>query len=167
VGAVTESDVHLAHTSKAIIYGFNVDLPASIKRIAGRDQVSIRLYQVIYELIDDVKQELSQLLAPEVVETELGSLEIKGIFKTTRTAVICGGEVMSGKLEVPATAIVWRGDEKLAEVEVTNLKRGPQDTKEVFEGEMCGLSLQTASKLDLQEGDRVTFIRRETVTRQL
>lgn len=167
VGAITESDIHMAHTSKAVIYGFNVELPQSIKRIAGRDQVSVRLYRVIYELIDDAKQEMSKLLAPEVVETELGSLEIKGIFKTTRTAVICGGEVTKGKLEVPATAIVWRGDEQLAEVEVTNLKRGPQDTKEVFEGEMCGLSLQTTSKLDLEEGDRVSFIRRETVVRQL
>lgn len=167
VGAVTESDVHLAHTSKAVIYGFNVDLPASIKRIAGRDQVSIRLYRVIYELIDDAKEEMSKLLAPEIVETEIGSLEIRGIFKTTRTEVICGGEVKSGKLEVPALALVKRGDDQLAEVEVTNLKRGPQDAKEVFEGEMCGLSLKTASKLDLQEGDRISFIRRETVTRQL
>lgn len=167
VGTITESDVQLAHTSGAIIYGFNVALPSNIKRLASRDKVSTRLYNVIYELIDDAREELSHLLAPEVKETALGQLTIKGIFKTTKTDVICGGEVTSGKLSVPSLARVKRGDEALAEVEVVNLKRGPQDTKEVFEGEMCGASLRTITKLELQEGDIVELFKRETVTRHL
>lgn len=167
VGAVNENDIHLAHTSGAIIYGFNAQIPASIKRLANRDKVNARLYSIIYELIDDVKSELSNLLAPEVVETELGTLSIKGIFKTTKTQVICGGEVLKGKLEVPSNARVMRGKDELAEVSVSNLKRGPQDTKEVFEGEMCGLSLDTTSRLEVQEGDRVVFFKRETVERHL
>ncbi len=92
---------------------------------------------------------------------------VKGIFKTTKTEVICGGEVTKGKLTVPSLAKVMRGKEQLAEVQVTNLKRGPQDTKEVVEGEMCGLSLQTTSKLDLQEGDHIEVFKRETITRSL
>lgn len=167
VGPVSENDLHLAHTSGAVVYGFNVGLPASSRQQAGRDKVSVRLYKVIYELIDDVKTELSRLLSPEIVETELGRLVVKGIFKTTRTEVIAGGEVTKGKLTVPAMARVSRGDEVLAEVEVTNLKRGPADTKEVFEGEMCGLSLNTTKRLDLQEGDHIDFFTREAVERQL
>lgn len=167
VGAVSESDVHLAHTAGAIIYGFNIQLPTSIKRLSSRDKVPIRLYSVIYELIDDSREEMSKLLAPEIVETDLGRLRIKGIFKTTKTEVICGGEVLKGKLTVPALGRVYRGKELLAEVNVTNLKRGPQDTKEVFEGEMCGLSLATTGRVDVQEGDDVQLYSQEAVTRHL
>jgi translation initiation factor IF-2 len=167
VGSITENDLHLASTSNVIIYGFNVVAPTNIKRLASRDKVSIRLYQVIYELIDDVKNELSKLLIPEVVETNLGRLIVKGIFKTTKSEIICGGEATKGKLVVPAFARVMRDDQQLAEVEVTNLKRGPQDAKEVLEGEMCGVSLKTASRIDLQEGDRLEFFTRETIARTL
>jgi translation initiation factor IF-2 len=167
VGVVTENDVQLAQTSQAIIYGFNVDLPQNIKRLAARDKVVIRLYKVIYELIDDAREELSRLLAPEVKEVELGALTVKGVFKTTKTEVICGGEVTSGKLTSPALARIKRDKETIAEVEVTNLKRGPQDAKEVVEGEMCGMSLRTASRLELQEGDSIELFTRETVARHL
>lgn len=167
IGSISENDVHLAHTSGAIIYGFHVDLPQSIKRLAGRDKVAVRLYSVIYELIDDVKTELSNLLAPKVVENELGRLIVRGIFKTTKTELICGGEVTKGKLSVPALAKIYRDKELLAEAEVTNLKRGPQDTKEVVEGEMCGMSLKTTAKIELQEGDVVELFTRETVARKL
>lgn len=167
VGPVGENDLHLAHSSGAIVYGFNVSLPASSKQQAGRDKIKVRLYKVIYELIDDVKKELSNLLSPEIVETELGRLVVKGIFNTTKTAVICGGEVTKGKLTVPALARVRRGDEELGEVEVTGLKRGPAEAKEVVEGEMCGLSLKTAKRLDLLEGDRIELFTRQAVQRQL
>jgi translation initiation factor IF-2 len=166
-GAITENDVHTAISSGAIIYGFNVSAPTNVKRLASRDKVPIRLYNVIYELIDDVKQGLSALLAPEVVDTDIGRLVVKAVFKTSKTDVICGGEVTKGKLVAPALARVTRGDEKIADVQVTNLKRGPQDAKEVVEGEMCGVSLKTSSKLDLQEGDRIEFFTRETVLRSL
>src|SRR5690606_24341681 len=154
-GAVSENDINLAGTSDAIIYGFNVTVPPNVKQLANRDKINIRLYRVIYELIDDVKEELSNLLAPQIVETTLGKLLVKGVFKLTKTDVICGGEVTEGKLVVPARARVLRGNEQLAEVEVTNLRRGPQDTKEVFEGEMCGMSFKTTSRGDLQEGDTI------------
>ncbi|HEX9153569.1 MAG TPA: translation initiation factor IF-2 [Candidatus Saccharimonadales bacterium] len=167
VGSITENDLHLASTSDTIIYGFNVSAPTNIKRLASRDKISIRLYRIIYELIDDVKQELTKLLVPEIVETDLGRLVVKGVFKTTKTEIICGGEVTKGKLVVPSLARITRGDENLGEVEVTNLKRGPQDTKEVFEGEMCGISLKTNSKIELQEGDRVELFTRESIARTL
>lgn len=167
VGNVTEKDVHLASTSQAIIYGFNIDASTNIKRLANRDAVSLRPFNVIYELIEDCRKELSDRLAPEVIRTEFGRLLIKGIFKITKTEIIAGGEVTKGKLVVPARATITRDNEELADVEVTMLKRGPQEAKEVQTGEMCGVSFNTESRVDLQEGDRFEFYTEETVTRTL
>ncbi len=168
IGVVNENDIHMAATSKAIIYGFHVSLPPSIRQLALRDKVSVRLYSVIYELIDDVKLELETMLSPEVIETELGSLEVKGIFKITKTEVICGGEVKSGKLSLPAMASVTRGEEKIADdLEVIGLKRGPQEAKEVVAGEMCGLSFSSKSRVEVQEGDVIKFYNREAKARSL
>ncbi len=167
VGDVNANDLHMAHSGKAIIYGFNVSMPQNVKQLASRDKVPVRLYKVIYELIDDAKQELSTMLSPEVVETDLGRLIVKGVFKTTKTEVICGGEVTKGKLSVPSLARVTRGDQELGIFEVEGLKRGPQETKEVVEGEMCGVQLKTESKLELQEGDRLDLFSREVVARTL
>ncbi len=167
IGSVTENDIHLAHTSGAIVYGFNVAMSNDIKRIAGRDKVSVRLYGVIYELIDDAKVELSKLLAPEVVEQDLGQLIVKGVFKLTKTEIICGGEVTKGKLIAPALVKVIRGKETIAQAEATNLKRGPQDANEVIEGEMCGVSLKTTGRIDLKEGDKLAFYTQETLERSL
>ena len=167
VGPISENDLYLAHSSGAIIYGFQVELPASSRSQASRDKISVRLYKVIYELIDDVKAELERLLKPEIVETSLGRLVVRGIFKTTKTEVICGGEVTKGKLTAPSLARAYRDKELLAEVEVTGLKRGPADTQEVVEGEMCGISLHTTKRLVLAEGDHLEVFSRETLLRQL
>lgn len=167
VGAINENDVRLASGSNAIIYGFNVELPPAVKRLSMRDKVQIRIYRVIYELLDDARQSMEQLLAPEVVETEVGTLTIKGIFRTTRDEVICGGEVTKGKATANVLARIKRGGEKIAEVEVTSVQRQQQEAKEVFEGEMCGLSLKIAKKLVVEEGDTVEFFTRELVKRTL
>lgn len=167
VGSITDNDIHTASSTGAIIYGFNVQVPTSVKRLASRDKVDVRLYSIIYELIDDVKEGLSTMLAPEVKESELGRLVVRGIFKTTKTDIICGGEVTKGRLVTPAFARIMRDNEELGEVEIVNLKRGPQDVKEVLEGEMCGVSLRTTAKLELQEGDRLEAFTRETVQRSL
>lgn len=167
VGAIGENDLHLAHSSDAIVIGFNVGLSTSSKQQAARDKVKVQLYKVIYELIDDVRNKLSTLLKPEIVEAELGRLVVRGIFNTTKTAVICGGEVTKGKLTVPALARVTRDKEILGEVEITGLKRGPSEAKEVFEGEMCGLSFSTKQRLDLQEGDHIELFTRHSVERSL
>jgi translation initiation factor IF-2 len=168
VGIINENDVHTAATSGAIVYGFHVELPNSIKQLASRDQVPVRLYTVIYELIDDVKHELENLLSPEIVEDELGELTIKGIFKITKNEVICGGEVTKGKLAIPALARAYRGKDVLADnLEVISLKRGPQEVKEVSQGEMCGLSFRSEKRVDLQLDDRLELFSRRTETRSL
>jgi translation initiation factor IF-2 len=107
------------------------------------------------------------MLAPEVVETEIGTLTVKGIFRTMKEEVIAGGEVTSGKAAANVLARVKRGKEQLAEVEITKVQRQQAEAKEVFEGEMCGLSIKTTKKLLLEEGDTLEFFTRELVKRTL
>jgi translation initiation factor IF-2 len=167
VGNILENDIRLAESSGAIVYGFNVELPPAVKRLAMRDKVQVRLYKVIYELLEDARSNMEQMLAPEVVETEVGKLTIKGVFRTTRDEVICGGEVTEGKVIANILARVKRGDEQLAEVEVASVQRQQQEAKEVFEGEMCGLDLRTTKKLQVEVGDKIEFFTRELVKRTL
>lgn len=168
VGNISENDVRLAIGSdNTVIYGFNVQLPPAVKRLAQRDRVEVRIYSIIYELLDNAKQSMSDMLAPEVVETEVGALTIKGVFRTMKDRVICGGEVTSGKVTADLLARVMRGGEKVAEVVVDSVQRQQVEAKEVFEGEMCGLNLKTDKKLLVEEGDKLEFFTRELVARTL
>ncbi|MBP9761487.1 translation initiation factor IF-2 [Candidatus Saccharibacteria bacterium] len=169
VGVVNENDVHLAHSSSqsAIIYGFNTSVATNIKRLASRDGVSVRLFNVIYELIDDVRVQLTKMLAPEVIEIQLGTLEIKGVFKTTKSEVICGGEVLSGKLTAPAEVKAWRGKSEIGSAKLLGLKRGPNAATDLVEGEMGGVNIATTSRLELQIGDTLEIYRLESKERTL
>ncbi len=167
VGNISENDIRLASDKKTIIYGFNVSLPPAVKQLAARDKVQVRLYKVIYELLDDARASMEAMLAPEVVETEIGALTIKGIFRTLKDEIIAGGEVTSGKVTTGLLARAKRGKEVLAEVEVTKVQRQQQEAKEVFEGEMCGISLKISKKLLLEEGDKLEFFTRALVKRTL
>src|SRR5690606_10795596 len=92
VGNISESDIRMAADAGTVIYGFSVELPPAVKRLAARDKVEVQIYSIIYELIDDVRSRLEALLAPEVVETEVGKLKIKGVFRTMKEQIIAGGE---------------------------------------------------------------------------
>ena len=167
VGDINESDIMMAASSKATIYGFNVDLSIGVKKLAAREGVTIRVYKVIYELLDDIKENMSELLAPEVVETEVGRLLIKGVFLTKRDQIICGGQVTKGKISVGLTAKISRDKEEIGEATITKLQREQSEVKEVAEGDMCGIELKTESRTVVEVGDRIDFVTREVVTRKL
>ena len=168
VGVINESDIHTAHSTGAVIYGFHTSLPPHVKRLAGRDKVPVRLFTVIYELIDDVKKELEGRLAPEIVEEQLGTLQVKGIFKITKTEVICGGQVTKGTLRAPSLCRLVRDKEVIADnLQVTKLQRGPTEVTEVPEGEMCGLSFSSDSRVEVLENDRIELFSRQTKVRTL
>ncbi|MDN5276028.1 MAG: infB [Candidatus Saccharibacteria bacterium] len=166
VGNITENDIRLAGND-TIIYGFNVDLPPAVKRLATREKVEVRLYRVIYELLDNARLSMESLLAPEVVETEIGALSVKGVFRSLKDQIIAGGEVLRGKVTANLLVRVKRGEELIGEAVVTSVQRQQQEAKEVFEGEMCGLNLSTVRKLAVEEGDVLEFFTRETVKRSL
>lgn len=167
VGNITENDIRLAASAGATVYGFNVQLPPTVKRLAAREKVSVRIFKVIYELLDDVRGIMEGMLAPEVVETEVGKLKVLGVFRTTRDSVICGGQVLTGKVVPAVLARVVRDKDIVAEAEVTHVQRQQVEAKEVFEGEQCGLELKTHGKLQLTEGDRLEFFTRELKKRTL
>lgn len=167
VGNISENDIRLAADGETVIYGFNVELPPAVKRLAQRDKIQVRLYKVIYELLDDARESMEQLLAPEVVETEVGSLNVQGVFRTLKDTIIAGGEVTKGKVTTGLLVRIKRGNEQIAEAEVTSVQRQQQEAKEVFEGEMCGLSLKTDKKVLLEVGDNLEFFTRELVKRTL
>ncbi len=163
VGDIAESDIAFAKTAGALMIGFNVGMSSALKSHANREGVKVHLYKVIYELTDDLRDALSQMLEPEVVETVTGELEILGVFKTTKTAVVCGGTVRSGHI-VPKTKFrIRRGKEIVGEGTMASLQKDKQAAREAFEGETCGMNVNTATAIEL--GDFLEFYSVETIAR--
>ncbi len=165
IGDISESDVNFAQTAGAWLVGFNVSMGSAVKQLATRSKVQIRLYKVIYELLDDMREALSHMLAPEVVEVPVGKLNILGVFKTTKTAVICGGEVTEGKAEPGADVRVMRGKTEVGVGKVNTVQKEQNQVKEAVEGEQCGLNLAFTHAIEI--GDKLEFFRTETRQRSL
>ncbi|MBR0415968.1 translation initiation factor IF-2 [Candidatus Saccharibacteria bacterium] len=161
VGDVTENDVYMATGENTVIYGFNVTVPTNIAKMAARDGVPIKCYKVIYELLDDAKHEMENLLDAEVVEEEMGEMKVEGVFRTEKTSIIAGGEMLRGKVKAGMLARAMRGKEELGEVEVTSVQKEKIDVPELTEKEIGGLALKTEHKINLQIGDRLKFFTRE------
>ena len=167
VGDVSENDVYMAAGGDTVIYGFNVSVPVNIAKMAARDGVPIRTYRVIYELLDDAKHSMEELLDAEIVETPQGTMDVQGVFRTEKTAVIAGGRVEDGVVKPEFLARAYRKKELLGEAEVTSVQKEKMDVKELVAGETGGLALKTASRLDLKIGDRLEFFTRETKRKKL
>ncbi len=161
VGAINENDIYMASGGKTIIYGFNVTVPNAIAKMAERNGVSVRVFRVIYELLDDAKREMEEMLDAEIVETETGELEVKGVFRTEKTEIIAGGQVKSGRVAAGMLGRVYRKKDLLGEIEVTNVQEGKVDVPSLAEGEIGGLSLKTEKKIQMEIGDKITFFTRE------
>jgi translation initiation factor IF-2 len=162
VGAITESNVMLASASDAIIIGFNVRTSsATVKQLADREGVDIRYYSVIYQAIEEVEAALKGMLKPEYEEVDLGSAEVRAIFRSSRFGVIAGCVVRSGTIRRNVKARLVRDGAVVANnLTIASLRRGKDDATEVREGFECGLTL--GSFHDIKEGDVVeTFEMRE------
>ena len=167
VGDINENDVYMAAGGNTVIYGFNVSVPINISKMAARDGVPIRTYRVIYELLDDAKHEMENLLDAEIIEEDKGEMKVLGVFRTEKTSIIAGGEVLKGDVKPGFLARIIRGKEYLGEAEVTSVQKEKIDVKELTAGETGGLALKTTSKIDLQIGDRLKFFTRESKKRTL
>jgi len=159
VGQINESDVMLASASGAMIVGFNVTLAGQARKLAEREKVQIRLYRIIYKLIEDMELALRGLLKPDIVEVPIGEVEIRAIFRRDRNSVICGGMVVSGKAQRNANYRLKREGEVLLEGQLGSLKRFKDDVREVAEGYECGLRIEGTS--DVQEGDILSLYVKE------
>ena len=165
VGAITESDVNLASASKAIIIGFNVRADATSRKLAESEGVQIRYYDIIYEAVDDVRNALSGMLAPEQKENTLGLVEIRQVFRASKIGTIAGCYVLEGLVKRGARVRLLRDNVVSWSGELDSLKRFKDDVKEVKEGYECGLSLKNYT--EIQEGDRLEIYEIVEVQRTL
>lgn len=167
VGDVTENDVYMAEGDNTVVYGFNVNVPTNIVKLAARDGVEIRNYRVIYELLDDAKASMENLLDDEVVEEETGEMKIKGVFRTERTAIIAGGEVLTGRVGAGMLGRVYRNKELIGEVSVDSVQKEKMQVTELVAGETGGIAFNLEKKLVIELNDRVKFFTRELRKKKL
>jgi translation initiation factor IF-2 len=154
-GNVTESDVNLAIASGAVILGYEVSVDTAARRKAESNHVDIRLYDVIYNLLEDVEKAMKGLLAPKIVEKVIGTAEVKQTFKIAKVGIVAGVRVTSGIAARNAKVRVRRGGQLVHTGVVASLKRLTEDVKEVRQGFECGLSIEGFS--DFKPGDLLEF----------
>ena len=155
IGAITENDIVLAAASGAMIIGFHVRVNPGVNKLAKQEKVEIRLYSVIYELLEDIKEALVGQLKPEEREKELGTAKILQIFETSKGPNVIGCIVENGTVKVNSKARVYRDNELIFNGTVTSLRRFQDDVKEVKAGLECGIRLDNFA--DFHEGDKVQF----------
>lgn len=165
VGNITESDVKMAQSANAVIFGFNVVATSVAKRIAENNGIEIKTYRIIYELIEELKKMMADLLPPEIVRTDLGRLKVMAIFKTGKRDMIVGGRVIEGKMIKGENIEVKRDGEIVGKGKLSNLQQNKQNTSEVNQGNECGITYDGSVKI--KEGDLLICYKEEVVKRKL
>ncbi len=160
-GNVSESDVMLAAASKAIIVGFNVQADADAKRLADGEGASIRLYEIIYRLIEDVEKALKGMLEPEFKEVVIGQAAVLAVFKASKLGSVAGCKVVKGEIHRNARVRVMRGSQKLYDGDITSLRHEKEDEKEIRTGFECGIGIKGFN--DFEAGDVLECYRLEKV----
>ncbi|HEY0118715.1 MAG TPA: translation initiation factor IF-2 [Cellulomonas sp.] len=152
VGAITQNDVNLATVDNAIIIGFNVKFAERVEDLADREGVDVRFYSVIYQAIDDVEAALKGMLKPEYEEVQLGTAEVREIFRSSKFGNIAGSLVRSGEIRRNAKARVLRGGKVVGDnLTIESLKRFKDDATEVREGYECGIGLGSFNDLQIED----------------
>ncbi|MFB2552661.1 translation initiation factor IF-2 [Ensifer soli] len=164
-GAITESDISLAEASSAAIIGFNVRANAQARTAAERAGIEIRYYNIIYDLVDDVKSAMSGMLSPERRETFLGNAEILEVFNITKVGKVAGCRVIEGKVERGAGVRLVRDNVVIHEGKLKTLKRFKDEVSDVPMGQECGMAFENYE--DIRAGDTIECFRVEHITRTL
>ena len=165
VGGINESDVTLAKASEALIIGFNVRANPQARDVAKRDGVEIRYYSIIYNVVDDLKNALSGMLAPTLQENFLGYAEIREVFNVTKVGKVAGCMVTDGLVKRGTKVRLLRDDVVIHEGDLSTLRRFKDEVKEVKEGYECGMSFERYN--DIQVGDMIECFEMEEVARAL
>jgi translation initiation factor IF-2 len=165
VGGITESDVLLATSAKGIVLGFNVRPDLSAQKIASSNGIEVKIYSVIYELIDDVKAALSGLLAPDIVENTLGHAEVRELFKVPKIGTIAGCYVTDGKMHRTNLVRLVRDNIVIYEGKMFSLKRFKDDVREVAAGYECGIGIENFN--DIKVGDVIEGFEKKEVAREI
>ncbi|BDB55956.1 translation initiation factor IF-2 [Flavobacterium ammonificans] len=165
VGAITETDVMLASASDAIIIGFNVRPAGNARQLADKEEIDIRYYSIIYAAIDDLKDAMEGMLAPEMKEEVLGTAEIREIFKISKVGSIAGCMVMDGKITRNAKVRIVREGVVVFDGELVALKRFKDDVKEVAKGYDCGIQIKGYN--DIEERDVIEAYHEVAIKKKL
>ncbi len=165
VGAITETDVMLASASDAIIIGFNVRPAGNARQLADKEEIDIRYYSIIYAAIDDLKDAMEGMLAPEMKEEVLGTAEIREIFKISKVGSIAGCMVMDGKITRNSKVRVVREGVVVFDGELVALKRFKDDVKEVTKGYDCGIQIKGYN--DIEERDVIEAYHEVAIKKKL
>jgi translation initiation factor IF-2 len=150
-GAITETDIMLASASNAIIIGFNVRADGKVQELAAQESIAIRYYDVIYQLISDMKDAMVGMLEPTYKESVLGRAEVREVFHITKIGAIAGSYVLDGRIERNAKARVLRDQVVVYDGKINSLKRFKDDAKEVKAGFECGIGVENFN--DVKAGD--------------
>jgi translation initiation factor IF-2 len=161
-GDVSESDVTLAVASQAIVIGFNVDVDPAARATAEAEGVDVRLYKVIYDLVEDVDKALKGLLEPKYEDVVVGTAEVRAVFPVRKLGKVAGLMVTTGKAYRNASVRIRRNGQVIFDGKVASLRRFTQDEYEVTTGHECGLGVENFH--DFEVGDRVEFYRKERVS---
>ena len=162
-GAVNQSDVTLAKVSNAIIIAFNVRPDNMAREIAEKDEVEIKPYSIIYQVIEDVEAAMKGMLDPEFEEKVIGNVEVRQTFRISNVGTIAGGYVISGKVERNANVRVIRENVVIHDGHLSTLKRFKDDVKEVTKGFECGIQIENYN--DIKEGDVIEVYIMEEIKR--
>jgi translation initiation factor IF-2 len=165
VGGITESDITLAEASRAVVLGFNVRAHKEARESAERGGIEIRYYNIIYDLVDDVKQAMSGLLAPTLREERLGEAQVLEVFNVSKVGKVAGCRVLDGRVERGAHVRLIRDNVVIHEGKLSQLKRFKDDAREVVAGQECGMAFE--SYQDMRVGDIIECYRVEEVKRSL
>jgi translation initiation factor IF-2 len=165
VGNITESDVKIAGSSDAMILGFNVSATAVAKRMAASEKVEIKTFGIIYELVEEVRSKLSDLLPPEIVRTDFGKMKVLAIFKNGKHDMIVGGRIIEGKAIKGVDVEIKRESEIVGKGKLINLQQNMKNTEEVKQGNECGITFEGSTKI--KEGDALLFFKEEEVKRKI
>lgn len=165
VGDISESDIKLAYSTNSTIIGFRIKTSVFISNLAKRQGVRIKTFEVIYELVEEVKKGLSKLLEPEIVREELGKLKVIAIFRKEKSRMIVGGKVTSGKVVNKVRVDVIRDKKRLASGRITQLQHNKKDVPEVEKGKEAGILFE--GEPIIEEGDILEVYREEKKKREL
>lgn len=165
VGGINESDVLLASTANGLIVGFNVRPDSGASAMAKRENIEIKTYTIVYELMDDMKKAMSGLLSPEVVEKELGRAEVRNTFNVPKAGTIAGCSVTEGKITRNAQVRLLREGKIIYTGKLSSLKRFKDDAREVAQGYECGIGIENYN--DIKVGDIIEAFSQESITREI
>ncbi len=165
IGNINAADAILAGVSNAIIVGFHVDTDSKAKEEIERQKVDLRQYRIIYDAVDDIKKALSGLLEPKIKKVFLGRVEIRQVFKLSRSGIVAGSFVQKGKVHRKAKISILRNGQEVFSGEIDSLKRFKDDVREVREGFECGVTIKGYD--DIQPGDLIEAYDLEIIQREL